>query len=144
MKVIYFDQLNRWNLSNMIFRYIATRNLNCKHFIWLILVNSGNMVTTKKKWPEVYSEPSQTSKMELFVKIVNGCQLFFCKKLHFRCFTLFWIRLWILYLHETFKATADVELQTFQLSWFHCVSHGFTVFLTVSRWVLHFSRFYKI
>ena len=65
---------------------------------------------------------------------------YFCKKLHFRCFTLFWIRLWRLYLHETFKATADVELQTFQLSTLTVslsfsrshggffISHGFTKF----------------
>ena len=33
--------------------------------------------------------------------------------------------------------------QTSQLSRFHRVSHGFTAFLKVSRWLLHFSRFYK-
>ena len=33
--------------------------------------------------------------------------------------------------------------QTSQLSRFHRVSHAFNTFLTVSQWVLHFSRFYK-
>ena len=35
------------------------------------------------------------------------------------------------------------KTQTSQLSRFHIVSHGFTAFLKVSRWLLHFSRFYK-
>ena len=46
---------------------------------------------------EVYSEPNQISKMELFVKIVNGFQLLliFVKGFHIRCLTGFWIRVWI-------------------------------------------------
>ena len=55
-----------------------------------------------------------------------------------------------MYLHETFKATADVELQTFQLSTltvspgvtrFHCLSHALTVgssFLTVLQNLVDF------
>ena len=41
--------------------------------------------------PEVYSEPSQPSKMELFGKIVNGFQslTIFTKKLDLRCLTGF-------------------------------------------------------
>ena len=31
---------------------------------------------SKSSKPEVYSEPCQASKMELFEKTVNGCQLF--------------------------------------------------------------------
>ena len=43
---------------------------------WTIFFVSG-VVLTKTWWfyltyPEAYSEPSQTSKMKLFVKIVNG------------------------------------------------------------------------
>ena len=34
--------------------------------------------------------------------------------------------------------------QTSQLSQFHHVSHGFTAFLKVSLWLLHFSWFYKL
>ena len=38
---------------------------------------------------EAYSEPSQTSKMKLFVNVING----FCKNFHLRCLTEFWIHL---------------------------------------------------
>ena len=45
--------------------------------------------------PGIYLEPSQTPKMRLSVKTVNGFQTlaFFTKCL--RCFTGFWIRLWV-------------------------------------------------
>ena len=38
---------------------------------------------------EAHTEPSQTSKMELFTKTVNGFVNSFCKKLHLRCLTGF-------------------------------------------------------
>ena len=49
-------------------------------------------------WSEVYSEPSQTSRKELFAKIVNGLKPFinfYSRKLYPGCFTGFWIRLWL-------------------------------------------------
>ena len=44
---------------------------------------------------EAYSEPSQISKMEFFVKIGNICQQLndFRKKLRLRCLTVFWMHL---------------------------------------------------
>ena len=39
---------------------------------------------------QMYSDSCKTSKMELLAKIVNG----FREKLHLRCLTGFWIRLW--------------------------------------------------
>ena len=44
---------------------------------------------------EAYSGPCQTSKMELFVNIINGLKplTIFTKKLHLRCFTRFCVRL---------------------------------------------------
>ena len=46
---------------------------------------------------EAYSEPSQTTKMELFVKMVKAERLkpvnYFRKKLLLRCSTVFWIHL---------------------------------------------------
>ena len=43
----------------------------------------------------MHSEPSQTSRMGYFVKIVNGWKLLniFAKKIHLRCLIGFWIRL---------------------------------------------------
>ena len=43
---------------------------------------------------EAYSEPSQISKMELFLKIGNICQQLndFRKKLRLRCLNVFWMR----------------------------------------------------
>ena len=40
---------------------------------------------------EAYSEPCQTSKMEVFEKIMNGLFVFgyFCKELHLRCMARF-------------------------------------------------------
>ena len=38
----------------------------------MVLFNCGKMATLKKKKPEVYLEPSEVAKMELFAKIVNG------------------------------------------------------------------------
>ena len=51
-----------------------------------------------KPHPKMYSEPCQVSKVELFAKIVNGWKplIIFAKKLHLRCLTGFWIRLWYL------------------------------------------------
>ena len=40
----------------------------------------NNKDHAKYLWSQVYSEPSQTSKMKLFAKIVNG--LYFCKTLY--------------------------------------------------------------
>ena len=50
-----------------------------------------------KKTPlRLFSEPSQTSEMELFVKIVNDIQslTIFRRKLCVRCLTGFWMRHW--------------------------------------------------
>ena len=42
-----------------------------------------------------YSEPCQTSKMELFAKINNAFSCYiFLQTLHLRCSTEFWTRLW--------------------------------------------------
>ena len=50
---------------------------------------------------EAYSEPIQTSKMALSVKIAKGFKHYcFCKKLHLRCLTGFWISLWTKYISE--------------------------------------------
>ena len=45
---------------------------------------------------EAYLEPSQRYKMAFFVKIVSDFQPFiiFCKQLHLRCLTRFWLRPW--------------------------------------------------
>ena len=48
--------------------------------------------------PEAYLEPCQTSKMDCFAKIVNSWKSlkvvnYFCKALHLRFLTEFWIRL---------------------------------------------------
>ena len=46
---------------------------------------------------ETYSELYQICEMGLLVKVVNGFLPLtndFCKKLHLRCLTWFWIRLW--------------------------------------------------
>ena len=45
-------------------------------------------------WSEVYLEPSQTSRMELFPKIVKGIN-FYPRKLHLGCLVGFRIRLWL-------------------------------------------------
>ena len=44
---------------------------------------------------EAHSEPSQTPKMELFAKIVNGFKLLttFVKKIRHSCFSRFWLHL---------------------------------------------------
>ena len=61
MKVTYFKRSNYCNFWNM--KY--------KHLTGLALIDCVNMTTINKKRPGEYSEPSQTSEMELFVKIVN-------------------------------------------------------------------------
>ena len=47
--------------------------------------------------PETYSEPSRTSKMKVFAKIVQGKKplIVFAKRFYLRCSTGFWIRLYI-------------------------------------------------
>ena len=47
-----------------------------KHLTGLALIDCVNMTTINKKRPGEYSEPSQTSEMELFVKIVNDWIIF--------------------------------------------------------------------
>ena len=57
---------------------------------------------------EAYSGPCQTSKMELFVNIINGLKplTIFTKKLHLRCFTRFCVCLcseFTSYVYQTYK-----------------------------------------
>ena len=49
-------------------------------YVWRVVADQLRETT------ETYSEPCQASKMEIFTKI--------CKKLHRRCLTGFWIRVW--------------------------------------------------
>ena len=64
----------------------------------LVLVYTSQLAWTfQLKAAEMYSEPSRTSKMQLLAKIVNlnpSSGDYFCKKLHLRCSTGFWICLW--------------------------------------------------
>ena len=64
---------------------------------------------------QTYSEPSQTSKIGLFAKMV-------WKKLHFRCFTEFWVRFWILLMKELCNLVGwdwyiNKEFQTLSMVW---------------------------
>ena len=57
---------------------------------------------------EVYSKPTQTSKIQSFAKIVNGFQLtvfcwLFSRKAHLRGFPRFWIRTWTFQIYVRFS-----------------------------------------
>ena len=62
--------------------------------------SSNLLYVPLKRWwkfqeniPEAFSEPSKTSKMEFSAKNVNGLKSnYFCKKLHLRFLSKFWIR----------------------------------------------------
>ena len=60
--------------------------------IWPKLTKKNNLYVWRvvadqlRETTETYSEPCQASKMEIFTKI--------CKKLHLRCLTGLWIRVW--------------------------------------------------
>ena len=87
--------LDVWQALNTPVLYKNLEMIRLKNFSkWKIFTNSKATVS------ETYLKPNQISKIKLFGKIVNGllhpkAVNKFCAKLHFRCLTEIWIRLWI-------------------------------------------------
>ena len=63
------------------------------HLVFCVLIENKSFYHDKAFRLEfrsiIFSDPCQTSKMNLFAKIANGW------KLHLRCLTRFWIDLWL-------------------------------------------------
>ena len=61
--------------------YTETRNLFCKSMEWFLYDRGLRYKKVNSFLKEVlYSEPCQTSKMELFLKIINGRKPLFLQK----------------------------------------------------------------
>ena len=76
-----------WCLHCKLWTYFPPRSKVC-----IVNFEQENVGWHDLSDPEMHSEPCQTSKMELFVKILGG---FFPKKFHLKCMTVFRLRFWI-------------------------------------------------
>ena len=77
-------------------------------------MDSRELVSRLQK---TYSQHGQTSKMELFAKMVEGkklhlkCLIRFWIKLHLRCFSGFWMRVWKKRFEESIGQLCDFTYQ---------------------------------
>ena len=85
-----------WKIIGEVSKKPVSQKVNIL-FQWPLKMHSTRWIS--RNIAGTYSEPYRTSKMKVFVKIVNVFQplsfKYFYKKLHLRCLTWLWIRLWL-------------------------------------------------